>query len=200
MIARKNKSVAVAISLDDGRLAIMRFHTDGTGPGLVYGSHWVDEKNGHWEREATPANVDQEIARTNFHGANAVGYRILSEAEASIPELGERPENRLFRDALKDNKTAVEHDIDKARNVHLSRVRAARGPVLDQLDRDWQRAKGQGDKRACEAIEAKRQELRDLPTTLGVEGATTVEELKAMWPPSVPLPKYLRHSYKRFVK
>jgi hypothetical protein len=79
--------------------------------------------------------------------------------------------------------------MTKAMGVHLGAVRAMRAVALDQLDRDWMRATGRSETKEAKRIEAERQALRDLPTTLGVEDASTTEELKARWPASLPKPK-----------
>lgn len=184
------EQVAIAITLDNGRVAMMRFHTIGRGPAPVYGAEWLDRDNGIWKREPTDANIMQEISRTYAaSAAQPIAYRIVSDDEV--------PQDRTFRDAWADphlgkTRGALVHDMEKSRALHLRRIREARAPVLDQLDRDWMRATGQGRTKAAEEIEALRQELRDATTSIGIEKATTPDDLKGIWPRLVPVPKFLR--------
>jgi hypothetical protein len=172
-----NQHVKVAITLDDGRVAIMGFVTVGRGPKPPDGGEWINEAAGLWKREPSDANIFQEIARTFTLGAQPTSYRIVKDDEL--------PTDRTYRNAWKDDGKGkpLTHDIAKAREIHLRQVREVRGPKLDQLDRDWMRAFGTGDTVEAARIEAKRQELRDLPATLGVDKAKNVEELKALKSP-----------------
>lgn len=97
-------------------------------------------------------------------------------------EIDDVPASRVFRDAWKLNGRSVEVDMPKARLVHLNNIRIERQPILERLDKDWMRAAGQKRQKDADAIEAKRQALRDLPATVNLEQFTTPEELEAFWP------------------
>jgi len=116
-------------------------------------------------------------ADTGERLSQPVSYRLISDFAL--------PEDRTYRGAWRDDGAGAQivHDMGKAREIHLAGVRRARAAKLEGLDRDWMRATGQGKKRDADVIEAKRQALRDLPTTLGVEDAKTIDELKAKWSP-----------------
>jgi hypothetical protein len=73
--------------------------------------------------------------------------------------------------------------MPKARDLHIQRVRRARGLRLEDLDAKWMRASGQKKQNEADEIESQRQTLRDLPMTLKVEEAQTIEDLKGKWSP-----------------
>lgn len=185
MEQQRTEQAFIAITLDDDSVAIMGFVIVGRGPGLPFGAKWIDRSAGWWRREPTDENLAFEISRT-FAGSTAqpVRYRRVDASEV--------PRDRTFRNALADDGGRLSHRMPRAREIHLARLREARQPMLDQLDRDWMRANGRGDSKEMAAIEARRQVLRDLPATIGIEKAKTTDELKAMWPANIPLPKFLR--------
>lgn len=76
------------------------------------------------------------------------------------------PESRVFRNAwtVADNKVTVK--LDKAKDIHMYRIRLARSIVFKELDQQWLLALAQKDQAAMDAIEAKRQELRDYPQAI----------------------------------
>ena len=104
------------------------------------------------------------------------------------PVLMDIPTDRTFRDAWMMTGTGLAVSMPVARQVHLSRLRAARNKALDVLDKDWMRAVGQGNAALAATIEAQRQVLRDLPQTFDLSGATTPDELQQRWPSQLPRP------------
>ena len=96
------------------------------------------------------------------------------------------PTDRTFRDAWDDTTTELSIDIDmaKAREIHLNRIRIKRNAELSKLDIQAIKAQDIGDAEALTQIRVKKQELRDLPTTLAttLENATSVDALKAIQP------------------
>lgn len=75
---------------------------------------------------------------------------------------GELPEDREFRDAwmLKDNKIIVAHN--KAKQIHLERIRQARNAELERLDKEQLRY--MLDESMLKDIEEQKKELRELPS------------------------------------
>lgn len=167
-------TVKVAITQADDAVAIMSFITLGRGDVLPFGAEWADKAAAIWLREPTPANLEHEIDRTAGLALPIKGYRKLAD--------GEVPADRTFRNAWRDRAGRVEVDMPEARKILLDSVRAVRMGKLAELDGQWMRATGQGDKAAADAVEAERQKLRDLPERIGVELAETPEELKELWP------------------
>ena len=91
---------------------------------------------------------------------------------------------RLFRDAYELGDGVCVCNMQKARRLRVDAIRAARTPVFVTLDHDWMRAVGQKLPAQADAIEAKRQALRDLPQTYAAQigDAKTPEELAAVKP------------------
>ena len=168
------KTVKIAITDIGGNVAVMDFITIFRGDSLPFGGEWSDKALGWWKREDSDENILHEIKRgeSSYLKPTASWRRI---------EAGEIPPDRTFREAWKDTGSKLDVHMPKAREIHLQRVRVARAAKLEELDREWMRATGQGKKADAEAAEAKRQRLRDLPATLPVEEATTPDELKAVW-------------------
>lgn len=71
-------------------------------------------------------------------------------------------------------------DMDKAREIHRDRIRAARAPLLAAADVDFQRALETG--ADTSAIVARKSALRDAPADPAIDAATTPEQLAAVWP------------------
>jgi hypothetical protein len=160
--------VRVAIQRANGTLTILSYFTEEHGFGGEI----------RWKREATPEAIEKEIAG-------------LVEAEPWNPAISwrfvtkeELPTHREFRNAWEDRGTHVDHNMPKAVEIHLDRVREHRAPLLDKHDKDWMKAMEKGDKKESDRIATEKQRLRDLPTTLKKEfdKAKTVEELKAIFP------------------
>jgi len=174
------EQIKLAITLDDGSLKIMSFLTKGRGASLPEFAEWT-EVDGWWKRDPSDLAILDELARTfppqDLDGTprpQPIGFRRISDSEL--------PADRTYREAWKDSGETIVHDMPRARVIHLSRVRVARAAKLDQLDRDWMRATGRGDKAGVLEAEDRRQLLRDLPASLDVESAQTVEDLKQRWP------------------
>lgn len=93
------------------------------------------------------------------------------------------PEDHYFFNAWRlgtigDNK--VDIDLDAAREIHRQTLRAARQPLLEALDVQFQRALETGGDTA--AIVAQKQALRDVTKDAELLAAETPEEIKAFWP------------------
>lgn len=178
-----------AVTMDNGELRFLSFVTLGRGSILPSGAARVDNiPDGWWRREPTDARMLEEILRAYPIGKDARGEpwpRPARTRRISEEEFQAIQADRTYRDACSDDGTRIGHDMAKARQLQLSRVRRARAGKLDALDRDYMRATGQGKKREAEGIEATRQKLRDLPVTLNVDAATTIEELKTKWSPEL---------------
>ena len=100
----------------------------------------------------------------------------------------EIPTDRTYRNALRHSETGFAFDLNVAKTLHVTMIREARVDRLNVLDKEWMKATGQKDQVAVDAVEAQRQVLRDLPTTMGLEKATTIDELKALWPMELARP------------
>jgi len=167
--------IKIAITQANDEVAIMSFITVGRGNILPFGAGWVDERAGEWIRFATPENIENEIARSDFLAKPIKGWRIVS--------LSEIPKDRTYRNALRDVQGKLNHDMPIARELHREKIRHARAIKFVELDGEWTKAVGQyKGADVIDAIEAKRQKLRDMPNDHKIEEVTTTEELKALWP------------------
>ncbi len=71
----------------------------------------------------------------------------------------------------------------KAREIHKTKIRDARAPLLAELDVEFQRALETSS--STTDIIAKKQALRDAPAAVGISSAITPDELKAQWDTSI---------------
>ena len=79
--------------------------------------------------------------------------------------------------------TIITIDMAKAKEIHKTRIRAARPEKFAELDIEFQRAlETSAD---TSAIIAKKQALRDAPADSAIDAATTESELKAQWNTSI---------------
>lgn len=94
------------------------------------------------------------------------------------------PTDRTFRSAWTLSSGRIDHDMDKARRIHMGRIRRIRNARLGRLDTETTIAIGKGDVAAVAAIETRKQLLRDVPQKYDValSAATTPDDLKAIWP------------------
>tara|TARA_Y100000052_G_C2920601_1_gene68022 strand:+ start:415 stop:675 length:261 start_codon:yes stop_codon:yes gene_type:complete len=74
-------------------------------------------------------------------------------------------------------------DMAKAREIHKTKIRNARTPLLAALDIEFQRAlETSAD---TSAIIAKKNALRDAPADSGIAAASDTDALKAQWNTSI---------------
>ena len=76
-------------------------------------------------------------------------------------------------------------NMDKARAIHMDKIRAARNIELAAKDIPFMRAVEAGDTSAQSAIAAEKQVLRDIPQTFDLT-TDTPEELNDKWPAELP--------------
>ena len=70
-------------------------------------------------------------------------------------------------------------DMAKAREIHKTKIRAARTPKLAELDIEFQKA--QETSADTSAIVAKKQALRDAPADSAIASASDTDALKSQW-------------------
>lgn len=174
------QQVYVAVTCSDGSVAILGIVTnDGRGINI----------------EPTREYIEREIRRSSFprrepdgkvyHGwpsLPAVGKdtEFVWRFVQMTPELETELNHGPYRNALKDDGKALGHDMDKVRGIVVEHVRRDRAPLLAELDAEWNKHTGQGNKRAADEVEAKRQRLRDRPVVVlgAIQNATSVAEVE----------------------
>lgn len=75
-----------------------------------------------------------------------------------------------------ENKKVV-INIDRARSIRREQLRAARAPVLQMLDVEYQKADENNNSELKQQIAQRKQALRDITVHPDLESATTVQEL-----------------------
>jgi hypothetical protein len=148
----------VALTLEDGSLAIMHF--------ILEQKPYGDDPG--WTREATDEAILDEIAKG--------GLPVKNWRRVNLEDI---PNDRTYRNAWLDTGSEIVHDLEKVKALHLDMLRRDRVPLLEQLDREWTRATGQGKSDEAKSIESKRQALRDLPHE-ALKSAASLEEVKAV--------------------
>lgn len=105
---------------------------------------------------------------------------------ARIIDESDIPTDRLFRNAWTDqyDTPTVDVDMDKARNIHMDRIREVRNRELLDSDRALMKALDQGNDNMINELKSKRQELRDLPQMFQseVDECECPYKLKDIWP------------------
>ena len=94
------------------------------------------------------------------------------------------PSGRMFRTAWTDANPGAQVDVDmnKARAIHMNRIRAARDDELARSDVELARAEDAGDTVQVARLRDKRKALRDIPQTFDLTAATKPDELVQLWP------------------
>jgi len=126
------------------------------------------------EGESETIYLDRVAAACKPDGATLLAY----------VEASELPLDRDYRDAWKWNSgtSVVDHDLTKAADIHLDRIRTERNAKLAELDIAYMKALEAGDTVTQASIAAQKQTLRDIPQTLAPQLAacTTIAEIKAI--------------------
>jgi hypothetical protein len=92
------------------------------------------------------------------------------------------PTDRTFRNALRLSDGKLDHNMDKAREIHRRKLRALRKPLLAELDIAYQRADEVNDEETKKDIVFRKTQLRNVTDHPGIDGAETPEDLKAIIP------------------
>lgn len=104
----------------------------------------------------------------------------IARADIDTADLPEGHEH--FKAARRWDGGKVTVDMDAARTLHMTEIRKARDVELAKLDLDYLRADEVGDNAEKARVAAKKQKLRDIPTSFDLTTAGTPAELKALWP------------------
>ena len=90
--------------------------------------------------------------------------------------------DREFRDAWVSDGKTISHDLEKARDIQLKRIRLAREPKLEALDKEFMLAVEKGDDSKRNEAAAAKQALRDITEPLKALVPTSIEDIKAAFP------------------
>jgi len=159
--------VYVAITLEDGKTAVMGFLTRAQGVTLPHGARWSDEESGWWLREPTQENIFAEVARVF---PNATAFKQI--------DPNELPADRTYRDALAFDGRKFTHDMTVARDIHRDHLRHARAPLFEQNDLAIRDAQISGDRVKLTKAAARRDYLRNITADPRIDAAQSTDELK----------------------
>ncbi len=81
-----------------------------------------------------------------------------------------------------DSKGNIKIDLDVARKVKLKEIRDARNKQLRLLDKESEKAYDEKDTVKMKEIEEQKKELRDLPKSVDLSKATSINDLQEIWP------------------
>lgn len=153
------EQIKLALTLADGKLAIMSFVTRGFTPsGAV-----------QFERALSDESAKLEFQRA---GLDVVSWRIVDESEL--------PSDRTYRQAWRDNGDSIGHDMAVARECHKRILRELRATRLAKLDVEYQLADEFQDAERKRAVSREKQRLRDITDDPRIALAQTIDELKAV--------------------
>ena len=99
-----------------------------------------------------------------------------------IAHRDDLPKDREFRDAWTDkfDTPTVDIDLDKAKIIHLDRLRAERDDKLKELDVEVIKALGQKDDKQLQILENEKEMLRTIPERFQTIDIQTVDQLKSI--------------------
>lgn len=191
----------IVISRTDGSVAHMAFQMVGRFPRAPNGfwtllddSLWASLKTfltgaltsrpawATYGREPTDQAINHEVMRLDAGWMargepGLISWRRISEAEHFMFN-----EHRRHRDALEDAGGTIRHNMPRARELHRDLLRHQRVEKLMALDGQFNAART---KQAQDAIEAKRQALRDAPADPRIDAAVSVQDLLTITLPPV---------------
>jgi hypothetical protein len=189
--------IYIAVSISDGSVYHYAFQLRGRafGPSSALAG-WMPAQDGWFVRFPSKANIEFDLRKTEreqwnverrdsqgnvLHAAvQMVSWRVMSEAEHALFTEGRPGPCTPYRNALVDRNGRIEHDMPKARECHRGHLRRMRGAVLDNLDRLHNRATGRKRHAEADAIEAKREALRNITDDPRIEAAQTIDDLKSI--------------------
>jgi hypothetical protein len=91
-----------------------------------------------------------------------------------------------FRDAWEWGGGLVATNMEKARVIHMNRIKRARDVELVKLDTPYMKALEANDLLEQQRIAGLKQTLRDIPQSFDLTVYTTPETLKGAWPTTLP--------------
>jgi hypothetical protein len=137
-----------------------------------------------WPEEATRKFLTAlvEGGLTEEEATQTLLERDMPTEATGFKWVANHAKDRHFREAWTEVDGVIDVDMPKARGVHMDNIRKERNKKLTALDLDFLRAIEAGDTSEQDRVAGEKQVLRDIPQTFDLSGATTPEELKALWP------------------
>lgn len=179
--------IGIAVEMDTGEKRVFRMDMAESvkGPMPSHGQWQFD--NGQWVRTVTEAAIEAEVLKA------ADGWFVAQDSNGTPREHVKRIDHiwrmtededaaftnhRAYRNALvRTDADVVEHDIDRAQELHRALLRKDRVPLLTALDNEWMIATRANDTEAIAEINAEKQVLLDAPALPEIAVAQSVEDL-----------------------
>jgi hypothetical protein len=136
-------------------------------PALDEEGNPTDETATVIHQEEVPMSIEEIAAKDVPAG---LPYKIVDSLDI---------DNDYFNAYDYSEEAGAEVNIDKAKDLHLDKFRAARTPLLAKLDIDYMRALEVEDSVKASAIAVAKQELRDVTK---ITLPDTLPEIKEVWP------------------
>jgi len=106
------------------------------------------------------------------------------DPKAKIIDRKDVPTTRIFRNAWKTYYSQVTVDLEKAKVMHLDRLREKRNKKLEELDKE--QLQNLSNPAELNRLEAEKQSFRDLPATVDLTNFDPDDPVKD-WPPELEL-------------
>lgn len=134
-----------------------------------------------------PSTGDSPRSARHEAWVNSIKAQVAPGSECIDITEADLPQNRVFRNAWAKSGKRISIDPTKAKEIHLFRIRKAREREMVKLDAEWMRATGKGRKAEADAIEAKRENLRNAPqdAIVALANLTDPDAIHAFWPESL---------------
>lgn len=147
-----NPTAVIVLAFPDGSVGRMQYYTD----------------------PATDSGIQAAIDKSPFPAGRPVSWK--------RGKLSDFPADPSFRSAWTITKGKIDVDMTKAVEIHKSKLRALREPILAALDLAYLRADETKDEVAKAEIIAQKELLRGVTDDPALLAAKTPDELKAVIP------------------
>lgn len=140
----------------------------------------------HTKMRSEEEVILEEAERSKPEGC--VSYRIADTSDLPGGKA-DGTYDKSFREAFTDNNSGsqVDVDMDKARNIHMDRIRKARNDEFIKLGFPTKLNDELEAAVISEETRTKLKKLRDIPQNTDLMKAKTPEQLKAIWPEELNL-------------
>lgn len=162
-------------------MKVIIYNTDEGKAAVVYPAPSMFDENSFDRKRLADAGV---VLKSEEEAMDYVISRAVpTDKKYVVMEHTDLPEDLYFRDAWTlDKSRKIGYNMDKAAEIHMDVIREWRDVELRKLDIPSMRAMETGDSQSLYELGVKKQELRDIPQTLDLTKAKTVDELKKILP------------------
>lgn len=141
-------------------------------------THPLEPRNQHETEAAYLDRVEEKLRKKHLAQDGRTCSLVPDDwIRVSVIPTESIPSDRRFRDAWCWEEPCIDIDMNRAREIHLGRIRARRDSALESLDKEQARFRSDASK--VFALEQEKIRLRDLPQALSadIQSANTVEAL-----------------------